>query len=71
MIKLTDSLELFFHPRGVAVIGASSNPAKLSYGVLHNLVTHGYRGPVYPVNPKGGAMLDCGSTSRCGKCPTR
>jgi len=54
---LIDPLQSFFHPRGVAVIGASGNPAKLSYGVLHNLVTHGYRGPVYPVNPKGGEMM--------------
>jgi len=54
---LKDPLQPFFHPRGVAVIGASSNPAKLSYGVLHNLVTHGYRGHVYPVNPKGGEMM--------------
>jgi len=53
-----DPLHAFFHPRGVAVIGASSKPNKLSYGVLHNLATHGYDGPVYPVNPKGGEILD-------------
>ena len=52
-----DPLYTFFHPRGVAVIGASSKPNKLSYGVLHNLATHGYDGPVYPVNPKGGEIL--------------
>ena len=53
---LTDPLHTFFEPRGVAVVGASSNPTKLSYGVLRNLATHGYRGPVYPVNPRGGEM---------------
>ena len=52
-----DPLRAFFHPEGVAVIGASSQPNKLSYGVLHNLATHGYDGPVYPVNPKGGEIL--------------
>jgi len=52
-----DPLHIFFHPRGIAVIGASSNPAKLSYGVLHNLANHGYPGPIYPVNPKGGEMM--------------
>ncbi len=52
-----DPLHTFFYPRGVAVIGASSDPCKLSYGVLHNLITHGYCGPVYPVNPKGGEIL--------------
>ena len=54
---MSDPLHTFFYPRGVAIIGASDNPTKLSHGVLRNLVTHGYRGPVYPVNPKGGAML--------------
>ncbi len=54
---MTDPLYTFFHPRGIAVIGASSNPTKLSYGVLHNLTSHGYPGPVYPVNPKGGEMM--------------
>ncbi|MCP4540872.1 MAG: CoA-binding protein [Chloroflexi bacterium] len=52
-----DPLYTFFHPRGVAVLGASSNPVKLSHGVLRNLVTHGYKGSIYPVNPKGGTML--------------
>ena len=53
---MADPLRTFFNPRGVAVIGASSNPTKLSYGVLSNLTTHGYPGPVYPVNPRGGEM---------------
>jgi acetyltransferase len=51
-----DPLEAFFTPRGVAVIGASATPSKLSYGVLRNLIIHGYQGAVYPVNPKGGEM---------------
>jgi predicted CoA-binding protein len=49
---LSDPLHTFFYPRGVTIIGASDNPTKLSHGVLRNLVTHGYRGPVYPVNPQ-------------------
>jgi acetyltransferase len=54
---MTEQLELFFHPRGVAVIGASSNPDKLSHGVVRNLKEHGYPGEIYPVNPKGGEIL--------------
>ncbi|HOT92346.1 MAG TPA: acetate--CoA ligase family protein [Anaerolineae bacterium] len=46
----------FFNPQGIAVIGASGDPTKLSYGVVRNLITHGYRGPIYPVNPKGGKL---------------
>ena len=54
---MSQRLEAFFHPRGVAVIGASSNPAKLSHGVVRNLKEHGYEGEIYPVNPKGGEIL--------------
>ncbi len=50
-------LEYFFNPQGVAVIGASGDPSKLSYGVVRNLKEHGYTGPIYPINPKGGEIL--------------
>ncbi|MBN1486663.1 MAG: acetate--CoA ligase family protein [Anaerolineae bacterium] len=52
-----NQLNYFFNPQGVAIIGASSNPVKLSYGVVKNLKEHGYQGPIYPVNPKGGEIL--------------
>ena len=29
-------LEPFFAPRGVAIIGASASPTKLSFGILRN-----------------------------------
>lgn len=66
---MPDPLHRFFHPDGVAVIGASSNPNKLSYGVLQNLVTHGYEGAVYPVNPKGGEILGLKVYASVGDVP--
>src|SRR5690606_37286431 len=45
------SLYPFFHPRSVAVIGASRDPASIGYQVLANLILSHYQGPVYPVNP--------------------
>lgn len=48
---MTTTLDNFFSPRGVALIGASPNPTKLSYGVLRNLTAYGYQGQLYPVNP--------------------
>jgi acetate---CoA ligase (ADP-forming) len=52
-------LKPFFEPRSVAVIGASTNPSKLGYAVLKNLVDGGYRdrGAVYPINPGAGEIL--------------
>lgn len=52
------TLKPFFTPRSVAVIGASSHPQKLGYGLARNLVNSGYRGAVFFVNPKGGTLLD-------------
>ncbi|MEJ2570997.1 MAG: acetate--CoA ligase family protein [Anaerolineales bacterium] len=51
-------LDSLFKPRGVAVIGASTNPTKLGYGVARNLVVSGYRGKLYFVNPRGGVLFD-------------
>jgi acetyltransferase len=50
-------LEALFSPQGVAVVGASTNPAKLGYSVLDNIIKYGYQGQVYPVNPKAGEIL--------------
>lgn len=53
------TLVSFFRPNGVALIGASGDPAKLGYGILVNLLhpQFGYPGPVYPVNPKAEEIL--------------
>ena len=50
-------LDMFFNPQAIAVIGASRTPAKLGYGVLRNVIQHGYKGTVYPINPKAGEIL--------------
>ena len=46
------SLRPFFHPRSVAVIGASRDPSSIGYRILEALVLHRFNGPVYPVNPR-------------------
>jgi acyl-CoA synthetase (NDP forming)/GNAT superfamily N-acetyltransferase len=44
------SVHNLLHPRSVAVIGASSEPNKVGYAVLTNLLSADFVGPVYPVN---------------------
>jgi len=51
------NIEYLFEPRSVAVIGASQNKAKIGYRIVENIVSHGYQGAIYPVNPKGGNVL--------------
>jgi acetyltransferase len=55
------SLEAFFEPRAIAVIGASTNEEKLGYAVLDNLVNGGYFNgsrQVYPINPGADSILE-------------
>jgi len=54
---MNPSLTPFFKPKGVAILGASSKPNKLSYGILENLLKYNYSGGVYPVNPNASEIL--------------
>lgn len=46
------NLNALLCPRSVAIIGASADTAKLSGMILNFLSRSGYKGKVYPVNPK-------------------
>lgn len=45
-------LDRLFHPRAVAVFGASERPGSVGTLVFENLLSGGFTGPVYPINPK-------------------
>ncbi len=45
------NLRGLFYPESIAVIGASNTKGKLGWNVFYNLLTHGYKGRLYPVNP--------------------
>lgn len=47
-----------FQPRSVAVIGASTDPRKRGFQVLRALRESKFKGRIFPVNPKGGEILD-------------
>jgi acetyltransferase len=51
------SLTPFFSPRGIAIIGASTDPSKLGYGLARNLVQCNFQGAIHFINPKGGSLL--------------
>ena len=55
-IAAVNALTLFFAPQGVAVIGASRQRGTIGGEILHNLLSYGFKGPVYPVNPAATAI---------------
>ncbi len=47
----TKNLNHIFNPTGIAVIGASEREGSVGAKILHNLLSSGYTGKIYPVNP--------------------
>ena len=51
------SMEKFFTPKSVALVGASATPGKIGNSVLDALGKQDYKGKVYPINPKQKKIL--------------
>ncbi len=56
-MRTKSDIDYLFEPRSVAVIGASQNKTKIGYRIVENIVSCGYQGEIYPVNPKGDEVL--------------
>jgi len=54
---MDSSLAPLFAPRGVAIVGASTDPMKLGYGAARNILQSQYRGAVHFVNPKAESLM--------------
>lgn len=48
----------FLNPASIAVIGASSQAGKVGHDIFKNLLTQGFSGKLYGVNPKGEEILN-------------
>ena len=45
-------IDKFFNPKSVALIGATEKSPSVARTILSNLLHHGYKGAIYPINPK-------------------
>jgi acetyltransferase len=50
--EFSHSLDPFFHPTSIAVIGASATAGSVGSTIMRNLLRDPFGGVVYPVNPK-------------------
>jgi acetyl coenzyme A synthetase (ADP forming)-like protein len=55
-VSVRASLEPFFHPRSVAVVGASKRRGSLGGELFRNILAGDFAGSVYPVNRKGDSV---------------
>lgn len=51
------ALGAFFRPQSVAVVGASSDPKKPGNTALRNMISMGYKGKIFPINPREEKIL--------------
>ena len=51
-------LDKLFNPKAVAVIGASTRELHIGNRVVKNLLDFGFKGPIYPINPKADEIRD-------------
>ena len=56
-MNISEQLRPIFAPRSVAVIGASGVPFKWGNDIILSMQTDGYRGAIYPINPREEKIL--------------
>ncbi len=64
-------LDAFFKPDSIAVIGASREPEKVGNRVFRNLIDSGFKGGLYPINPKADEILGFKCYKSIAEAPDR
>jgi len=59
----------FFNPKSVAIIGASNKPGKIGNVVVKNMINCGYKGKIFPVNPKEAVIEGLGCYPSVDRTP--
>jgi acetyltransferase len=69
MMDVTTQMKLFMEPRSIAVVGATRQTGLYSFNIIEKLVSQGYRGKIYPVNPEAGDILGAKAYPRISEVP--
>lgn len=62
-------VDAVFTAKSIAVVGASRDPKSIGYTIVRNLVRDGFKGTVYPVNPKADHILSIPAFPSVGAIP--
>ncbi len=52
-----NDISYFFNPKSIAVVGASATSGKVGNTVLNSIINSGYKGKIYPINPRSDEIL--------------
>ena len=57
MVNEIERLDRIFKAKSIAIVGASTNPEKTGHIIMKNIIDGGFKGQIYPVNPKSSEIL--------------
>ncbi|MBC2703183.1 GNAT family N-acetyltransferase [Desulfobacula sp.] len=57
------NLHRLFNPKSVAVVGASEKRGSIGFSIMRNLLKNGFRGDIFPVNPKYKSIMGLSSVA--------
>jgi acetyltransferase len=63
-------LDALFNPKAVAIIGASTREDRLGNWIVWNLLDFGFKGPIYPINPRADEIRGLKAYPSILKVPT-
>ncbi len=69
--QLMAQLKVLFEPTSVAVAGASNDPSKWGFRIFSNIVSGGFQGSIYAVNPNVPEVLNMKTYPRVTDIPGR
>jgi acetate---CoA ligase (ADP-forming) len=56
-VEYAEQLDALINPKSIAIVGASTKPGKIGYIVVDNIITGGYEGDIYPINPTASEIM--------------
>jgi len=57
MVNERERLDRIFKAESIAIVGASTNPEKIGHIIMKNIINGGFKGQIYPINPKSPEIL--------------
>ena len=56
-MKIAEVMKRFVEPESVAIVGATRKSGEFSMNIMEHLISYGYAGTLYPINPNAAEIL--------------
>lgn len=56
-MKIAEVMKKFVEPESVAIVGATRKTGEFSMNIMEHLISYGYTGKLYPINPNASEIL--------------